>query len=140
MKKIFSLLLALSLCLPLCACGNEEKRPETQSTITESAKIELAKHPLYSKLFGTWENHNKDDAYAPYQTLIMNEDGSCIMDGTAATWEWDGSIATSTLTVNILVDGKRVCGAILFDDGTIVGQTSNYGIGGWFFNTSKTEQ
>ena len=83
---------------------------------------------------------NKDDEYAPYQTLIINEDGSCSIDGTAATWEWDGSKTTSTLIVNILVDGERVCGAILFADGTITGQTSNHGIGGYYFNTSNSEQ
>ena len=153
-KKTISLLLAFVLCLSLCACGGGSEVPNetgtpaestTESTAniedaTEATESELVNHPLYTKLFGTWENQNKDDEYAPYQTLIINEDGSCSIDGTVATWEWDGSKTTSTLVVNILVDGERVCGAILFADGTITGQTSNHGIGGYYFNTSNSEQ
>ena len=125
--------------------NNEPTASTTESTAniedaTEATESELVNHPLYTKLFGTWENQNKDDEYAPYQTLIINEGGSCSIDGTAATWEWDGSKTTSTLIVNILVDRERICGAILFADGTITGQTSNHGIGGYYFNTSNSEQ
>ena len=137
MKKLIVLLLAIVVCISLAACGNEV--PNIEGT-TEAAKSEVENHPLYTKLFGTWENQNKDDEYAPYQTLVIQKDGSCTIDGKAATWVWDGSSTTSTLVVNILVDGERVCGAILFTDGTIVGQTFNHGIGGYYFNTSNSEQ
>lgn len=95
---------------------------------------------MLARLFGTWENKNKDDEYAPYQTLIINEDGSCSVDGAEATWDVERPYnpnMTSTLTIDIFIEGERTCGAILFNDGTILGQTSNHGIGGWYFNASS---
>ena len=167
MKKALALILALIMCLPLCACDENKTMNQIETTtpakpdsqngntdsitsttgsttdiddITNDTQSKVKNHPLFTKLLGTWENQNKDDGYAPYQTLIVNEDGSCSIDGTAATWEWDGSSTTSTLIINIMIDGERVCGAILFSDGTITGQTANYGIGGYYFNTSNSEQ
>ena len=40
MKKYLALILALALCLGLCACGGEEPAPETQPTEPEAPKVE----------------------------------------------------------------------------------------------------
>lgn len=167
MKTAISLLLALVLCLPLCACGGNTPDSETQDNVgnvstdnstdststpessdiidnttenVESTERDFENHPLLSKLFGTWKNQYTDDEYAPYDVLIINEDGSCNVDGVEATWDVERPYnpnMTSTLTIDIFIEGERTCGAILFSDGTIVGQTSNYGMGGWYFNASS---
>ena len=57
MKKTISLLLALVLCLSLCACGsNKAENPTTIPTeVIESTASKYADHPLLSQLYGTWE-------------------------------------------------------------------------------------
>ena len=114
---------------------------ESTASTPEITMGKFANHPLFTKLFGTWENQYEDDEYAPYQTLIINKDGSCHVDGAAATWEFDCNPSnTSTLIIKILINGERACGAILFENGTITGQTANHGIGGYYFNTSNSKQ
>lgn len=149
MKKILALLLVAVMCLYLVACGsgvNESTQPQSDgeknnvtNSTTENIESDFANHPLLTKLYGTWENKS-DNEYAPCQTLIINEDGSCIVDGVEATWDVERPYnpnSTSSLVIDIFIDGERNFGAILFDNGTIVGQTPNYGTGGWYFNTSN---
>ena len=91
MKKTISLLLALVLCLSLCACGsNKAENPTTIPTeVIESTASKYADHPLLSQLYGTWEfeSFGAPWEYTLFKSLTVNEDGSCIVDGTAGSWK-----------------------------------------------------
>ena len=54
MKKAISLLLALVLCLPLCACGGESNTPETAEAHTDAV---MDKNDS-SNYIGTWETEH----------------------------------------------------------------------------------
>lgn len=91
MKKVISLLLALVLCLSLCACGGGNETPNTTEAPTEAKKIDL-------KIIGTWKT---DPSYNDY-VLVINDDntGSLSVDGgtESLTWTYDEATCTLTLT------------------------------------------
>ena len=84
MKKVISLLLALVMCLSLCACGGNE-------TPTEAEKADL-------KIIGTWKT---DPSYNDY-VMVINDDntGSLSVNGgtESLTWTYDEATCTLTLT------------------------------------------
>lgn len=87
MKKTISLLLALVMCLSLCACSGGNDAPET----TEEPKTNL-------NIIGTWKT---DPSFNDY-VLVINEDntGSLSVDGgtEAITWTYNEATCTLTLT------------------------------------------
>ena len=118
MKKIVALLLAAVMCLSLVACGSGEtpntndnsgmqqetesnNAPENNDTTANETSTptitfgvgdsQYADHPYLSDIFGTWEyeKHFYDSEYTLYKSLVLNEDGSCTIDGVDANWKLD---------------------------------------------------
>ena len=132
MKKAISLFLALVLCLSLCACGGGEQNNETQgdsesnstnnttmgsTTDTtlgtgneENGQAETPTHALVQDICGEWK---PDADNAPFQSLVIKEDGSCVVDGVSATWKIEGSYTTDTdLSIRVYVDGNILFGMV----------------------------
>lgn len=110
MKKALSLLLALVLCLSLCACGAENDTAKEPTL--ETGRIETD-HPAFRYLFGTWKLQDEENAERnPYTEITFNEDGTCIMDGVEHRWvifEEKGAM----LLINILSGNDKIAGAAL---------------------------
>ena len=53
MKKVISLLLALVMCLSLCACGGDNDTPEATETPTEATEEQLSKEDLIANAITT---------------------------------------------------------------------------------------
>ena len=156
MKKAIPLLLALVMCLPLCACGSSDEAPvmetksveetaapaetgiagnatvpqieETTQMPTEETESAFANHPLLPQIYGTWEfekwgDHNNE--YQLYKSLTINEDGSCIVDGTSANWEISETQTNDTfLVILVCIDSEYIYGA-QFGEGTDVDGNAN---------------
>ena len=113
MKKTISLLLALVLCLSLCACGGGNDLPETKgyeesNTSTESkvGKSEETEETEPSvDILGEWHLVSSTD-YA----LIFNDDGTgvCKFTGgeTSFTWKYDEELKCYTVALNNVVSVK----------------------------------
>ena len=123
MKRVLALFLALLVCLSLCACGKGNENTNSTTGVGNSDS-QFVNHPLYAQLFGTWElidPESKDDAPVaiPFDVLTINEDKTCVIDGVNASWRFSTMYgnATTALEIEILVEGKRFCGAVLQDMG-----------------------
>ena len=106
MKKALSLILALVLCLSLCACGSNDA-PETKATITtnEGKTVELSAQDLFNEFDGNEARFEKiyqgatiefigtvkyiktdtlvydGDSVPAHQNKIVFEEGWCIIIG-----------------------------------------------------------
>ena len=113
MKKAISLLLALVLCLSLCACGGGNDTPETKgnegiNTPTESqvGKSEETEETEPSvDILGEWHLVSSTD-YA----LIFNDDGTGVrkFNGgeTSFTWKYDEELKCYTVALENIVSVK----------------------------------
>lgn len=138
MKKLIALLLAVVMCLSLCACGSSEAKEETQinnpitsesqsiienyEAIGSTTENTVIDHPLLPYLYGQWEMKGENIQMPnPFSLLIINEDGTCIADGRECTWTvFDAS--TKDLFIDILYDSVKIGGLVLWDnndDGTL---------------------
>ena len=141
MKKALSLLLVLVMCLSLCACGggndapetteatntptstqnipNEGDTPSTGETIIEdktTAPTEniAISHPLVQEICCEWYVGSAGSEDAPFQSLVINEDGTCVVDGVDATWRIEEYYTKDTsLSIYIYVNGEA-CYGILY--------------------------
>lgn len=118
MKKAISLLLVLVLCLSLCACdsGNTpstSNKDESDTSNTETnQQEEVPNHPLVKDIAGEWKPGNDT---APFNSLSISEDGSCVVDNTPAIWKIEGSYTTDTdLSIRVFLDGKIAFGMIYY--------------------------
>lgn len=134
MKKALSLILVLVLCLSLCACGGGEQNNETQGNTEsnstnnttmgsttdttsgagndENSQAETPNHALVQDICGEWKPDADD---APFQSLVIQEDGSCVVDGVSATWKIEGSYTTDTeLSIRVYVDGNILFGMVFY--------------------------
>jgi len=148
MKKTISLLLVLVLCLSLCACGGANDTPDTteatnaptstqnvsnmedttvedETTIsTESITIS---HPLVEEFCGEWKT-NMDEA--PFESLFINADGTCVVDGVDAVWQIeDFYTKDDALSVYVFVNGEAYCGILYFSNTGASTLTKPYGNG-----------
>ena len=134
MKKIIFLLLALAMCLSLCACGSgneitqEPKTTEPATTaldapqIEENTKIEtesvattespFANHPNLQYLYGEWKiNSGYENDDVAFRSLIVKEDGTCIVDEVSATWTISKHTSESSLMIDIYNGTEMICSA-----------------------------
>ena len=139
MKKALSLILALVMCLYLCACDNsntdtsnptngDSTNPSTNTNTTtenitdtpstnntENNQAEAPNHPLVQDICGEWVPDEDTVDQAPFQSLIINKDGSCVVDGTPATWKIENSYTTDTdLSIRVYMDGKISFGMVVY--------------------------
>ena len=125
MKKAISLILALVLCLSMCACsigdfvtinipGFGDSANSDAAPVDSSNKTSKENHFLFPFLYGTWnlkdENGFRD---IPYTSLTVNEDGTCVVDGKPATWAVSQWGSEKDIAIDIFIDGEHVCGALL---------------------------
>ena len=134
MKKALSLILALVMCLSLCACGGEQNNEiqgnvesnSTSNTTTgsitdstsgtsddENTPEEIPNHLLLQYICGEWVMDPNDQA--PCQSLMISEDGSCVVDGVSATWKIDSSYTNDTsFGIRIYINNELRFGVVLF--------------------------
>ena len=116
MKKAISLLLALVMCLSLCACGGGNDTPKTTEAPTETT-------PDYTEelTFGLWKKVLMNRA-----TLMFNEDGTGTMsffNGGSNTFKWKMSGTTiSVITEHnkeytYTIDSAKGYTRLITDDG-----------------------
>ena len=108
MKKALSLILALVLCLGLCACGNSNKIALTQDNIETYFDIEAYMTRIYgydedfevvAKLEGVSENYNYENVSVTFKICRT------AMCGNAHEVPYEKEI---TVTTNIAGDGKTL--------------------------------
>ncbi len=112
MKKAISLILALVLCLSLCACGgsvvSSEKQPITQPKTMEEV---LTERP--------WRSTFVLDGATCHKIIIFNNDGTCDF-----TIDFGGSVSDYTTTNYTIEDSYIVMGGstkilYTFNNGTL---------------------
>ena len=144
MKKAISLLVALVLCLSLCACGSSESKDDVPQnteivttevtaglTATESTVVD---HPMLPYLYGEWEQEVYEGIKCSFNTIVINDDGTCVIDGKNATWEIDPdntSYEYNTLWVYFYNGSNRV-GGVVFSE-------SSFNEEGYIFSTLEPE-
>ena len=109
MKKTIFLLLALVLCLSLCACGIDSEK-------AESAMID---HPMLPHMYGRWERIVEDGIKCSFNTIIINEDGTCVIDGIEANWKIDhdnSNYEHKILWVYFFEGSNRLGGVVIDED------------------------
>lgn len=118
MKKLIALFLALVMCLSLCGCGgsvggnaggNAGEKTPTEAEETESP---FTNHPQLQYMYGEWViNSGYENDHVAFRTLIINEDGTCIVDGTSATWKISESTSESWLEIEVFSGAEMLCSA-----------------------------
>lgn len=110
MKKTLSLLLVLVMCLFLCACGGGNDTPEM---------AEIAEHPMLPYMYGRWVRKVEDGIKCSFNTIVINKDGTCVIDDSDARWEIDPN--NTNYEHNILwvyfFDGSTKLGGVVIDEG-----------------------
>ena len=67
---------------------------------------------MVQDICGEWK---PDADNAPFQSLVIKEDGSCVVDGESATWKIEKSYATDTdLSIRVYVDGNILFGMVYY--------------------------
>ncbi len=109
MKKVISLLLALVMCLSLCACGDGNDTLETtpnaeNESTSRFEENEVTEEPEIDKeILGEWY-YVKSTAII---TLTFNEDGTGVHDQegteTAFTWKYDEELNCYTIALGAVI-------------------------------------
>ena len=113
MKKLI-IILTIAMCLALCSCsgsahGNTDKNVPTEAEETESP---FTNHPQLQYMYGEWViNSGYENDHVAFRTLIINEDGTCIVDGTSATWKISESTSESWLEIEVFSGAEMLCSA-----------------------------
>lgn len=118
MKNFFVNLLAVIMCLSLCACGvNDANNTETTDYSEPLATTEdhLSDHPLVAHFTGEWAlDSNAELEEAPYTHLLFRDDGSGIIDGVSVTWEISDKY-TSEESIHIdIYTGTEFIGSVVY--------------------------
>ena len=112
MKKAISLFFAFALCLSLCACGGSNNVPKTTDSTKDNTAIS---HPLVQDICCEWYVGSAGSENSPFQSLIINEDGTCVVDGVNATWRVEECYTNDTsLSIYIEIDGQACYGIVYF--------------------------
>ena len=122
MIKILSLLLAVVLCISLCACGNNDENKATETEDNgKNSSVQSESNSIKSEIAGEWKANvlvgNSGDGREYAAAVIrLNEDGTGTYKDKAITWELssDGNavnfyLITDNVTGNFKIqttDGK----------------------------------
>ena len=128
----------------LAACGDgetpntqansqltEENRQNAPEDSTENTKSLYVNHPLTASLYGEWELEENDfydqGEKIPCSVLTINEDGTCIADGTAGSWVFSDKTKDDFLRIDILINGEyKLCVALYGTTNTIAVWSAGY--------------
>lgn len=117
MKRYISLLVVLTLCFALCACGGVQK-PDAQEEVPAEILAVLentySDHPLFQHLCGRWEYRGDYGDEYPFTSLTIEADGSCVVDGIAGTWSFSQDTTEDRLRIDIQIDGQLISQAELY--------------------------
>jgi hypothetical protein len=118
MKKILAFALAILLALGLCACdsGTDDSGSNNNGDNIQNGGSHTSDHTFMPYLYGEWilqPNSYNENFIPPYQALTVSKDGTCTVDGQAATWEIKDDSRKNVLEILILVDGEAKYGAVL---------------------------
>lgn len=118
MKKAILTLLVLGLCLCLCACKEKGRSeditpPATRDTSGGDQEGAIDTHLLVQKACGEWYVGSVDSEDAPFQSLTIFEDGTCVVDGVQAKWQIEEYYTTEGfLSIYIFVNGEARYGVL----------------------------
>ena len=121
MKKLLALLLAAVMCLSLVACGGESNDGGGEQAVSNNGTdiqygaqgSAYADHPLLQVLYGEWKLQDAELGENKYRYLIVNEDGSCLVDGKDGNWEISDETADFKVEIHIYIDGEYFAGAVV---------------------------
>ncbi len=127
MKRILALMLALMMCLSLCACGGGNDTPTTgqneqldnnppsaqetptETTVPETTQTVIPSHPLLKNIYGDWtiiDAEQGEKAGSPCSAFSINEDGTCVADDRNGTWKINESTTNEEhLWIDVYFDG-----------------------------------
>lgn len=108
MKKIVVLLIVATLCMCLFACGGDSTTGNGADTIESTENNAFTNHPHLQFVYGEWEYEGDNPQNYPFRKVNINEDGTCLVDGTAGTWNISNSTAHGRLNIDIVVEGQTL--------------------------------
>lgn len=113
MKKIISLILALILCLGLCACGssNVESDGATNKQDDTATTDTVAQEYVGEWKANVLKSHMGDVKTYGVAVIMLNTDGTATYKGKAATWEYKEN------TIQLAVTGAGVGVFEIAEDG-----------------------
>lgn len=125
MKNLFVNLLAVIMCLSLCACGvNDANNAETTDYSEPLATTEdrLSDHPLVAYITGEWAlDSNAESEEAPFTELLFRDDGSGVIDGAAVTWEIsDQYTFEKSIHIEMYADSEYVGSVVYWNESQLV--------------------
>lgn len=130
MKKLVCLLLALVMCLGLCACGGEETPTEESTLSNEPPAATITDHPLLPNMYGEWlltDTMNPD--HYPYSNLLLTEDGAAILDGEALVWRIEEMYTNDeSLFLSFYRGSEKVAGAMYDEAGWFCAVSADGGL------------
>lgn len=94
MKKAISLLLALVLCLSMCACGNSTASNPVTTTATNAENPNSASNPQ-NAIVGEWKTLRGNNS------VIFNEDGSGSSGDLEFAWKYDEELSSYSTNYEI---------------------------------------
>lgn len=137
MKKIIALLLAAVMCLCLTACGGGEKpdgslgltQPPESTTAEPTANAAtlppLWDHPLAYRMYGEWvleeKSRDRQMEQVPCSALTLNADGTCIVDGTAGSWQAGSGSTDTFLRIDVYINGEHKLCVGFYDRSDAIG-------------------
>ena len=118
MKKVILILLVFVLCICICACEAKDLSeditpPATQDTSGGDQEGLIDTDPLVQEVCGEWYVGSVDSEDAPFQSLTIFEDGTCVVDGVQAKWQIEEYYTKEGfLSIYIFVNGEARYGVV----------------------------
>ena len=119
------------MCLSLVACGGGNDTPSindnsgaqqsggenSENNGTGSTESPYANHPFLQSLYGEWQLQDGEMGDNKYASIIINKDGTCLVDKKNGTWNISEDTNDIKLEIHIYIDGAYFAGAGLRGDG-----------------------
>ena len=136
MKKAIALILAMVMCLSLCACGSGDENtvpqnttsgnpPSSTTTPPTTTEEPVIEDPLLQYIYGEWYLF-ESDCEAPPLVIDVKEDGTCRMGGKELTWKYSHSDHNGLLWINVFDDS--ICKYCFAFDGEAPKESMSLGV------------